>query len=80
MFLEHDRLDVRQIHYHVDDRELELRVFLCDLFDGRGLREAGCDDRAVALVGEVADRLLALRLVGDFELAILYAGLRLELL
>ena len=80
MLLEHDGLDVRQVHHHVDDGELEVRIFLGDLLDGRGLGEARRDDRRIALVGEVADGLLALGLVGDLELAIGDAGLGLELL
>ena len=80
MLLEHDGLDVRQVHHHVDDGEFQFGIFLGDLLDGGGLGEARRDDRRIALVGEVADRLLALGLVGDFELAIGDAGLGLELL
>ena len=80
MLLEHDGLDVGQVHHHVDDGELEVRIFLGDLFDRGGLGEARGDDGLVALVGEVADGLLALGLVGDFELAIGDPGLGLELL
>ena len=38
MLLEDDGLDVRQVHHHVDDGELEAGIFLGDLLDGGGLR------------------------------------------
>ena len=41
--------------------------------------EAGHDDRVAAVLGEAAQRLFALRVVGDFELAIFDAGFGLEL-
>jgi hypothetical protein len=45
-----------------------------------GPGEAGHDDRVAAVLGEAAQRLLALRSVGDLELDIFDAGLGLELL
>ena len=80
MFIEDDRLDVRQIDHHVDNGEFQIGIFLGDLFDRRGLGKARRDNRRIALVGEVADGLFALGLVGDFELAISHAALGLELL
>ena len=80
VLLEHDRLDVGLVDHHVDDGEFQVRIFLGDLLDGCRLGEARGDDGRIALVGEVADGLFALGLVGDLELAIGDAGLLLELL
>ena len=76
LFLEDDGLHVRQIDHHVDDRELEIGIFLGDFFKGSGLGKARGDDRAVALVGKVADGLFALGFVGDFKFAVGDARLR----
>ena len=80
MFLEHDRLHVRQIDDHVDDREPDIGEFLGHLLDGGSLREADRQDRVDAATGEVAHCLFALGIVGDFEAAILDVEFLLELL
>ena len=59
---------------------LVIREFGRDLLERCGPGEAGHDDRIVAVFGEVAQRLLALRVVLDLEIAIFDAGFGLELL
>ena len=70
LLLEDDGLHVRQVDNHVNDGKLQVGIFLGDFFQGRGLGKACRDDRAVALVGKIADRLFALGFIGDFEFAI----------
>ena len=79
MLLEHDRLHVRQVDDGVDDGELGLGEFGGDLLERRRPGEAGIDDRREAVLGELAQRLLALRVVLDLEVAVGDAGLLLEL-
>ena len=70
MLLEDDRLDVRQVHHRVDDRELEIRELLGDLLHAGRLGEADAHGDLGAAAGHVAQRLLPLGLVRDLELAI----------
>ena len=70
LFLEHDGGDVRLVDDHVDDGELGVRELGCDLLDRLGLarsrrRRSGYE----AALGEVAQRLLALAVVLDLEIA-----------
>ena len=80
MFVEDNGLHVGQIHHHVNDGELEVRIFLRHFLDSRCLGEARRNDGRVALVGKVADGLLALGLVGDLKFAIGHARVGLEFL
>ena len=57
---------------------LQVREVGGDLVERLRPGEAGHDDRIAAVLGEAAQRLLALRGVGDFELDIFDAGLGLE--
>ena len=80
MLLVDDRADVRLVDDHVDDGEFGVREIGGDLLERRRPREAGHDDRVVAVLGELAQRLLALGVVLDFEIAVFDAGFGLELL
>ena len=80
LLLEHDRADVRLVDDHVDDGELVSGNSAATFSIAAAHREAGADDRVVAVLGELAQRLLALGVVLDLEIAIFDAGLRLELL
>ena len=80
LFLEDHRADIRLVDDHVDDGELEIRKFCRDLVQRGRPGEAGHDDRIVAVFGEAAQRLFALRGVLDFELEIVDAGFGLEFL
>jgi len=80
MLLEHQRAHVRLVDYDVDDREIEVRKIGGDFLQRLGPGESGHDDRIAALLGEAAQRLLALRGVRHFELDIFDAGFGLELL
>src|SRR5262245_61513817 len=75
VLLEHDRLHVGQRDHRIDDRELDRGELLRDLLETAGLREADADDDRRASPRHVAQRLLALALVGDLELTVLDAGL-----
>ena len=77
--LEHHRLHVRLVDHHVDDAEFGVREFVGDLVERGRPGEARHDDRRVAVLGELAQDLLALRLVLDFEIAEVDAGVLLEL-
>ena len=78
MLLEHDRLDVGQVDDVIDNAEFRLGIFRRDLLQ-RGLPgEADGHDRREAVLGELAQDLLALRLVLDLEIAEIDAGLLLE--
>jgi hypothetical protein len=79
-FLVDDRADVRLVDDGVDDDELGVREFGCDLFDRRGPGEGHGNDRVEAAAGEVADRLLALGVACRFEVAVGDTGFLLELL
>ena len=79
LLLEHQGLHIGQIDHVVDDGKLEVGIFGGDLLHRFFLGEARRDDRAIALVGEIADRLFALGLVGDFEFAVGGARFSLEL-
>ena len=72
-------LDVRLVNDRVDDGELRVRILGRQLFQRRGPVEADNHDRVVAVTGEAAQRLLALGVVADFELAVFNAGFGLEL-
>src|SRR5579863_2712647 len=75
MLLEHDRLDVGQVDDVVDNAEIRLGVFGGNLLQ-RGLPgEADGHDRGKAVFGELAQDLLALRLVLDLEIPKFDAGL-----
>ena len=75
LLLEHDRLDIRQVDHVVDDAEVGLGIFRGDFLQ-RGLPgEADGHDRREAVLGELAQDLLPLRLVLDLEIAELDAGL-----
>ena len=76
--LEHDRLNVGLVDDHVDDAELGLREFVGDLAERGGPGEADGHDRREAVFGEFAQHLLALRVVLDFEVAEVDAGVLLE--
>ena len=79
MLLEHDRLNVGQVDDVIDDAEFCLGIFGRDLRQ-RGLPgEADRHNRREAILGELAEDLLALRLVLDLEIAEIDAGLLLEL-
>ena len=78
LFAEVDRLDVRQIHGAVDDRELHVREFLSRGLDGGGLGEANGDDDLGAALRKAGHRLFALGGVGDLKLADLDAGFLFE--
>ena len=80
MLLEHDGLHVRLLDHRVDDRELGLRELLGDLLQRRLLAEAHGHDRREAVAGEAAQRLLALGVVLRLEIAVVGAGVLLELL
>ena len=51
-----------------------------DFFDGRRLAESHGHDRRMALAGEAAQSLLALGIVLGLEIAVVDAGILLELL
>ena len=70
MLLEHDRLHVRLLDDGVDDRELGFRELLGHLLQRGLLAEAHRHDRREAVTGEAAQRLLALRVVLRFEIAV----------
>src|SRR6185295_11403790 len=80
VLLEHDRLDIGQIHDRVDDGELDGGELLGHLLHAAGLGEADAHDDLRATPRHVAQRLLALGLRGDLELAIRDARLLLEAL
>ena len=80
VLLEDDRLDVRQLHHRVDDRELHAGELPRDLLHAAGLREADADHDVDAAPRQRAQRLLALRLGGDLELAVRDPRLLLEAL
>src|SRR6185369_1192858 len=80
VLLEHDRLDIGQVHDRVDDGELDAGELLGHLLHAAGLREADAHDDLRAAPRHVAQRLLALGLRGDLELAIRDARLLLEAL
>src|ERR1700722_601809 len=79
MFLEHDRLDIGQVDDVIDDAEFRLGIFRRDLRQ-RGLPgEADGHDRREAVLGKLAQDLLALRLVLDLKITEIDAGFLLEL-
>ena len=80
VLLEHDRLDVGQLDDRVHDGELEVRELLGDLLHAARLGKADPHDDRRAATRHVAQRLLALGLVGHLELAIRDPGLFLETL
>ena len=61
-------------------RELGVREFLGDLLQRGLLGEADGHDRRVAVAGEAAQGLLALGVVLELEIAVIDAGVLLELL
>src|SRR5271155_1025125 len=79
MLLEYDRLDVGQIDHIIDDAEFGLGVFRRDFFQRSLPGEADGHDRRETILGELAQDLLALRLVLDLKIAEIDAGLLLEL-
>src|SRR5277367_1802340 len=79
MLLEYDRLDIGKVDDVIDDAEFRVGIFRRDLLQ-RGLPgEADGHDRREAILGELAQDLLALRLVLDLEIAEIDAGLLLKL-
>ena len=60
MLLEHQGLNIGQLHLVIDDREIEFGEFFGDFFNARGHAERHGDDRAGALLGHAAQGLLAL--------------------
>jgi Fe2+ transport system protein FeoA len=80
MLLEEDRADVGQVDHHVDDGEIGVGELRRDLLQRVAVGEADGDDGVVAAAGEAAQRLLALGVVLDLEIAVVDAGLGLELL
>ena len=68
------------VHDRVDDGELEVGELLGDLLHAGGLGEADAHDDLGAAPRHVAERLLALGLVGHLELAVRDAGFLLEAL
>src|SRR5277367_3585597 len=79
MLLEYDRLDIGKVDDVIDDAEFRVGIFRRDLLQ-RGLPgEADGHDRREAVLGELAEDLLPLRLVLDLEIAEIDAGLLLEL-
>ncbi len=78
-FLVDDRADVRLVDDGVNDDELGVREFSCNLLDGRGPGEGNGDNRVEAAACEVADSLLALGVAGRLEVAIGDTGFLLEL-
>src|SRR5271170_5688527 len=79
MLLEYDRLDVGQIDHIIDDAEFRLGIFRRDFFQRSLPGEADGHDRRETILGELAEDLLALRLVLDLEIAEIDAGLLLKL-
>jgi hypothetical protein len=75
MLVVDDRAHVRLVDDHVDDGEFGVREIGRHLVERLGPREAGHDDRIAAVLGEAAERLLALRRIGDFEVDIGDSGL-----
>ena len=67
--LEHHRLHVGLVDDHVDDAELGLGELVGDFRQRGGPGEARHQDRAEAVLGELAQHLLALGVVLDFEVA-----------
>ena len=80
VLLEGDGTDVRRIDGVVDDLELGVGIVRSHLRERIDEGEAGHDDRVAAVLGEAAQRLLALRGVGNLEIDIVDAGLLLEFL
>ncbi|MCC2664125.1 MAG: hypothetical protein K0S35_2047 [Geminicoccaceae bacterium] len=80
MLLEDHRLDIRLLDHRVDDHELGVGEFLGDLLERGGEGEADRDHHVGAAARHPAERLVALRLVGDLEFEILDPGLLLEAL
>ncbi|CDX32277.1 conserved hypothetical protein [Mesorhizobium sp. SOD10] len=80
ILLEYQRADIGQVDGIVDDGEVEVGIFGRDLLQRVLPGKAGHDDRVTAVLGEAAQRLLALRSVGDLEFDIGDAGFLLELL
>src|ERR1700722_397490 len=79
MLLEHDRLDIGQVDYVINDAEFRLGIFRRD-FCQRGFPgEANSHDLGEAILGEFAEDLLALRLVLDLKITEIDAGFLLEL-
>ena len=69
MLVEDHRAHVRLVDHHVDDGELGVGELRRHGLHRRAVGEAGDDDRVVALLGEAAQRLLALGVVLQLELA-----------
>jgi hypothetical protein len=79
VLLEQDRADVGQVDDHVDDGEIGVGELLAT-FSARWPGRSRWRPRVVAAAGEAAQGLLALAVVLDLEVAVLDAGLGLELL
>ena len=73
--LEIHGLHVRLVDERVDDGELGVGELVGDLAEGGRPGESGHDDRAEAVLGELAEDLLALRLVLDLEIPEFDSGL-----
>ncbi len=78
MLFEDDGLHIRKIDHEIDDREAHIREFRRDLLQRRAIGEADGDDRRMAIACETGQRLLALGVVLDLEVAIGDAGFLLE--
>src|SRR3546814_17635274 len=70
--------DVCSSDLGIDDGKAGIRKFLGDLGQGVRLGEADAEDGVGAALRHAAQRLLALGLVGDLELAVLDTGFLLE--
>src|SRR3546814_8547785 len=76
--LEHDGAHIGQLDHGIDDGKAGIRKFLGDLGQGVRLGEADAEDGVGAALRHAAQRLLALGLVGDLELAVLDTGFLLD--
>ena len=79
VLFEDQRLHIGQLDLVVDDGKVEFRELLGDFLHARSHAEGHSDDGAGALLGHAAQGLLALRLIGDLKLEVLFAGLFLPL-
>ena len=79
LLLEHDRLHVGLVDDHVDDAEFCLGELVGDLRQRRRPGESRHQDRAEAVLGELAQHLLTLGVALDFEVAERDAGVLGEL-